>query len=96
MVHPDPQAASRPRSSLPARDIALLLWAAFLTACIGTMVFFALFDPVLLAHDDAPPPWLADRMTGYACGFFFFWILCSVASLVTAWMIDRRPAQDDL
>jgi hypothetical protein len=95
VARPDPHTASRHRAPLSARNVALLLWAAFLTACIGTMVFFALFDPVLLAHDDAPPWWLADRMTGYACGFFFFWILCSAAACVTAYMIDTRAAQDE-
>jgi hypothetical protein len=83
------------RRPIPARDVALLLWASFLVACVGTMIFFAFLDPVLLAHDDAPPVWLADRMTGYAIGFFFFWVLCSAASLLTAYMIDTQsPSQD--
>lgn len=95
MAHPDPETAPRHRAPVSARHFALLLWAAFLTACFGTMVFFAIFDPVLLAHDDAPPGWLADRMTGYACGFFFFWMLCSVAAFVTVCMIDPRAPRDE-
>jgi hypothetical protein len=93
---PLPETSEAPRRwPIPGRDVALLLWASFLAACVGTMLFFAVFDPVLLAHDDAPPHWLADRMTGYACGFFFFWALCSVATLLTAFMIDTRtPSRD--
>ena len=45
---------------------------------------------ILLDHDSAPPAWLADRMTGYAVGFFFFWAMCTIASFVTAYLIDTR------
>jgi hypothetical protein len=59
------------------------------------MVFFAFFDPALLARDHAPPRWLANRMTGYACGFFFFWAVCSVAAFLTAFMIDTHSPPAD-
>jgi hypothetical protein len=42
--------------------------------------------------DDAAPNWLADRMTGYAVGFFFFWGICTIASFLTAYLIDTRPS----
>lgn len=93
--HPENSPEQTRRGRLPARDVGLLLWASFLAASAGTMLFFALFDPTLLAHDDAPPRWLADRMTGYACGFFFFWALCSVAAFLTAFMIDTRTGPQD-
>lgn len=73
-------------------DLGVLLWAAFLAACAATALFFAYFDPVLLALDAAPPRWLADRMTGYAVGFFFFWAICTIASFLTAYLIDTRPS----
>ena len=73
----------------------MLLWAAFLAACVATMFFFAYFDPPLLAHDLAPPAWLADRMTGYAIGFFFFWGVCTIASFLTAYLIDTRSNGED-
>lgn len=72
-------------------DIGIVVWASFLGACLATMVFFALFDPLLLAHDAAPPRWLADRLTAYTLGFFFFWIVCGAASAFTAFLIDTRP-----
>lgn len=72
------------------QDAGALLWCSFLAACVATMFFFAYFDPVLLAEDAHPPRWLADRMTGYAVGFFFFWVVCSIAAFLTAWLVDTR------
>ncbi len=54
------------------------------------MLFFAYFDPVLLADDQNPPGWLADRMSGYTAGFFFFWMLCALAAFLTVWLVDAR------
>ena len=73
------------------QEVGVIAWASFLTACIATMVFFAVFDPLLLANDDNPPGWLANRMTGYAVGFFFFWIVTLVAALLTAYLLDTLP-----
>ena len=50
----------------------VIVWSSFLAACVATMVFFAIFDPLLLGDDDQPPAWLPSHMTGYALGFFFF------------------------
>jgi hypothetical protein len=75
-------------------DIGIVVWVSFLTACIATMVFFAFFDPLLLANDDVPPRWLRDRMTGYAVGFFFcFWLVSGLASALTAVLIESRPQE---
>ena len=93
--HPEGSVEHSHRGPLTGRDVALVLWASFLTASGGTMLFFAFFDPTLLSYDDEPPHWLADRMTGYACGFFFFWALCSVAAFLTAFMIDTRTGPRD-
>jgi hypothetical protein len=73
-------------------DLGVLLWASFLAACVATMFFFAYFDPRLLTADEAAPNWLADRMTGYTVGFFFFWGICTIASFLTAYLIDTRPS----
>lgn len=73
-------------------DAGIVVWASFLAACIATMVFFAFFDPLLLLDDRTPPSWLHDRMTGYTIGFFFFWIMCALASAFTAFLVDTRPA----
>lgn len=83
---------SRPWSRL-RQDIGAVLWSAFLAACLATMLFFAVFDPLLLARDSDPPRWLADRKTGYTMGFFFFWLVTTVSALLTAWLIDTRSFQ---
>jgi hypothetical protein len=92
-----PDSPERRRGAWPRfrDDLGVLLWASFLAACIATMFFFAYFDPVLLSHDVAPPQWLADRMTGYAIGFFFFWAVCTIASFLTAYLIDTRSSGEN-
>jgi hypothetical protein len=34
-------------------------------------------------------------MTGYAIGFFFFWFVCAIAAVLTAYLIDTRPDRRD-
>lgn len=74
-----------------AQDIAAVAWCAFLAACVGTVLFFAVLDPSLLADDLHPPQWLRNRMTGYAVGFFFFWFVSLVAALLTAYLLESNP-----
>ena len=67
-----------------------VVWISFLSAAIGTMVFFALFDPVDLSGIfDADLD--IGRDAGYAAGFFFFWILCALCSGVTAYLVRTAP-----
>jgi len=67
-----------------------VVWISFLTAAIGTMVFFALFDPVDLTgiFDDSLD---ISRDAGYAAGFFFFWVLCAICSGLTAFLVRTAP-----
>lgn len=83
------------RGWTPARvRIGVVLWSSFIAACLATLFFFALFDPLLFAQDAHSPQWLADRMTGYAIGFFFFWSVAAVSSLIaTALLLTRAPAE---
>ena len=70
-----------------------VVWISFLVAANGTMVFFALFDPVDLTgifDDDLD----IGRDAGYAAGFFFFWVLCALSSGVTAFLIRTAPRRD--
>ena len=45
------------------------------------------------------PPRSATRMGGYAVGFFFFWLICNVSSLVTLYLVrtahPELPETDD-
>ena len=67
-------------------------WISFLVAAVGTMVFFAFFDPVQLGalYENAE----ISRDAGYATGFFFFWVLCAVCSGVTAYLVRTAPKRD--
>ncbi|MGI9225619.1 MAG: hypothetical protein ACR2QX_14135 [Woeseiaceae bacterium] len=73
--------------------IAIVMWISFLTAAVGTMVFFAFFDPVELSgifDEDLD----IGRDAGYAAGFFFFWVLTAICSAVTAWLVRTAPKRD--
>ena len=70
-----------------------VLWISFLTAAVGTMVFFAFFDPVNLAgvvDEDLE----IDANVGYAAGFFFFWIRCAACAGLTAFLVRTAPKRD--
>ncbi len=70
-----------------------VVWISFLSAAVGTMVFFALFDPVDLSgiFDENLE---IDRDAGYATGFFFFWVLSLVCSGITAFLVRTAPRRD--
>jgi hypothetical protein len=86
----------RMQRSRIARDVAIVLWSSFLAAAVGTMLFFAYFDPALLAYDDDPPFWLADRMMAYTAGFFFLWFITALAGMFVAYLIDTASDRDDM
>ena len=70
-----------------------VVWISFLTAAVGTMLFFAIFDPVELT-----PVFDADveisRDAGYAAGFFFFWFLTLIGAGLTAFLVRTAPKRD--
>lgn len=68
------------------QDIANVLWASFLAACVASVVFFAMVDPLELAAVSTPMLEIS-RMAGYAIGFFFFWSIAALASTVTSFMV---------
>ena len=70
-----------------------VIWISFLSAAVGTMVFFAVFDPVDLSgvfDEDLA----IDRDAGYAAGFFFFWLLSLACSALTAFLVRTAPKRD--
>jgi hypothetical protein len=70
-----------------------VVWISFLSAAVGTMVFFAVFDPVALSgvfDEDLE----IDRDAGYAAGFFFFWLLSLACSALTAFLVRTAPKRD--
>jgi hypothetical protein len=81
-----------PAWSRMRQDVGAVAWSSFLAACLATMIFFAFFDPLLLASDDSPPAWLESRMTGYGIGFFFFWFISAVAGFLTSALLETRSS----
>jgi Na+-driven multidrug efflux pump len=78
------------RWSRDKQAVFAVAWISFLIAAVGTMVFFAFFDPVELGIllDESLE---VSRDAGYAAGFFFFWVLCAVCSGVTAFLVRTAP-----
>ena len=81
------------RWSRRAQNIVAILWSSFLAACLGTAVFFGHVDPRDLDAISTP---IADFsiLTGYAIGFFFFWITSGIASLLAVFMIRTSRRRD--
>ena len=70
-----------------------VVWISFLCAAVGTMVFFAIFDPVELTgifDEDLE----INRDAGYAAGFFLFWLLTLTCSAITAFLVRTAPKRD--
>jgi len=77
-----------------ARSIAEVLWPSFLAASAATMVFFAMVDPETLLLALVVPVDLSH--TGiYSAGFFFFWLVCTLSSLLTTWLIRTERKRAD-
>ena len=65
-----------------------ILWPSFLIAIVAEGFFFSVIDPheLLLVGSriDLPP------IAVYTIGFFFFWVFCSLASMLT-YYLTRTP-----
>ena len=72
------------------RDIGISIWIAFLAACIGTFVIFAVMDPEAL-NDAWVLPWEMGRRLAYSLGFLFLFIVSLIASGLTVFMIRTGP-----
>lgn len=71
-----------------------IVWVSFVSAGIATMLFFATFDPVELAHIATFPTGL-DRTTGYSLGFLLFWILLMLNGAVITWLMSNNTVTAD-
>jgi hypothetical protein len=91
--HRSDEYAGRLRWPRLGQDVAIVLWPSFLVASVATMVCFAFLDPLLVGNDDYPPPAFSTRMTGYAVGFFFFWLVSSLSSLLTLYLVRTARAE---
>lgn len=75
-----------------ARSIMLILWPSFLLAGVGSAVVFAFIDPLdvaIFGHIRPTREWL------YAMGFFSFWAMTALSSLLTVLMLPDKASQTD-
>jgi len=75
-----------------ARSVMLVLWPSFLLAGLASAVVFALIDPLDVAIFGYIRP---DREWLYAIGFFFFWLVTALSSLLTTLMQPDKSIQTD-
>lgn len=78
------------RWSQRKRDIGTVIWIAFLAACAGTFVIFAVLDPEAL-NDAWVLPWEMGRRLAYSLGFLFLFSVSLLASGLTVFMIRTGP-----
>lgn len=63
----------------------IVAWSSFAVAAVATMLFFATFDPVVLAQA-ATFPFELTRFAGYTIGFFALWALTAFASMMSLFL----------
>ena len=72
------------------RDFGVAFWIAFLAACVGTFVIFALLDPEAL-NDAWVLPWEMGSRLAYSRGFLFLYLVSLLASGLTIFMVRTGP-----
>lgn len=79
-------------------NAGVVLWSSFLAAGVASILFFAAVDPMLLR--DAGPALFENlnREAGYALGFFFFWAMSALASIVSVFLLrtERSSRSPDI
>jgi hypothetical protein len=72
----------------------LILWPSFLMAGVASAVVFALIDPLDVAIFGHFRP---ERDVLYAVGFFFFWLIAALSSMLTLYMVpNAQDTQHDI
>lgn len=75
------------------RTYGVIAWVTFLFAGIGSILFFATFDPVEIANLATYPTELSP-LAGYTIGFFLFWAFgfccTTVSCILLALPISKR------
>lgn len=71
-------------------SIGVSIWISFLSAAGATALFFASFDPSIIAQL-ATYPIVMSRTAGYSIGFLLFWLLLIINSLAVIFLIRGNP-----
>lgn len=79
---------------MKSRSLMVILWPSFLMAGVASAVVFALIDPLDVAIFGYFRP---SRDVLYAAGFFFFWLIAALSSLLTLLMLpSKQEVQHDI
>lgn len=70
--------------------VIAVLWPSFITAGVGTILFFSMVDPHSLIDCGSIPD--LSRLGVYSVGFFLFWLLTLSACLLTCYF--QRPCRN--
>jgi hypothetical protein len=76
------------------RPMMNVLWPSFLVAIVAEGCFFSTFDPFQLLNSGDESE--LQPIAAYTIGFFFFWISCALASMLTHYLsavTDNRHPQ---
>jgi hypothetical protein len=68
------------------RSLMWILWPSFLMAGLASAVVFALIDPLDVSIFGHIRP---EREMLYAFGFFFFWLIAALSSVLTVFMSPK-------
>ena len=78
------------RWSRGKRDLGIMVWVAFLAACAGTFIIFAVLDPEAL-NEAWVLPWEMGRRLAYSLGFAFLFFVALIASGLAVFMVRTGP-----
>lgn len=68
-----------------------VLWPSCLSAIMAEGLFFSVFDPnelTLLGGQLELQP-----IAAYTMGFFFFWTVCAIASMISMYLVRTESSQ---
>jgi hypothetical protein len=71
------------------------LWPSFLVAILAEGFFFSVFDPTDLQNIGSNFDLQLSPIAVYTLGFFFFWVFCALASMLTYYLayVPKDPDQ---
>lgn len=79
---------------MKCKSLMWILWPSFLIAGLASAFTFALIDPLDVAVFGYIRP---DRNILYAAGFFFFWLMGALSSVLTLYLMPKPgDGQNDI
>ncbi|CAB3637972.1 hypothetical protein [Achromobacter pestifer] len=75
------------------RSLMWILWPSFLAAAMGSVLIFALIDPLDVAIFGHVP---TGRTGFYTVSFFVLWVMASLSSTLTAYLMPKADEDDAL